>query len=128
MYVLFWECLWILRTSKQAGLNSFTLTPKQWIEQTNAVGLISKQGRYGGTYAHKEYEIFKKDRDKSYISDFDRKVKILLEKIALAMSMTKITENASEKFTIELLEKQGYQYIYAPVITLISKNSEGKLP
>jgi hypothetical protein len=39
---------------KQAGLNSFTLTPKQWIEQTNAVGLISKRGRYGGTYAHKD--------------------------------------------------------------------------
>jgi hypothetical protein len=38
----------------QAGLNSFTLTPKQWIEQTNAVGLISKLGRYGGTYAHKD--------------------------------------------------------------------------
>lgn len=29
----------------QAGLNSFILTPKQWIERTNAVGLISKQGR-----------------------------------------------------------------------------------
>ncbi len=39
---------------KQAGLNSFTLTPKQWIEKTNAVGLISKRGRYGGTYAHKD--------------------------------------------------------------------------
>ena len=39
---------------KQAGLNSFTLTPKQWIEQTNAIGLISKAGRYGGTYAHKD--------------------------------------------------------------------------
>ena len=39
---------------KQAGLNSFTLTPKQWIEQTNTVGLISKRGRYGGTYAHKD--------------------------------------------------------------------------
>lgn len=37
---------------KQAGLNSFTLTAKQWIEATNAVGLISKSGRYGGTYAH----------------------------------------------------------------------------
>ncbi len=39
---------------KQAGLNSFTLTPKQWIEQTDAVGIISKRGRYGGTYAHKD--------------------------------------------------------------------------
>lgn len=39
---------------KLAGLNSFTLTPSQWIEKTNAVGLISKPGRYGGTYAHKD--------------------------------------------------------------------------
>ncbi len=39
---------------KQAGLNSFTLTPKQWIEKTGAVGIISRSGRYGGTYAHKD--------------------------------------------------------------------------
>lgn len=37
---------------KQAGLNSFTLTPKQWIERTAATGIVSKAGRYGGTYAH----------------------------------------------------------------------------
>jgi hypothetical protein len=39
---------------KQAGLNSFVLTAKRWIEATRAVGLISKSGRYGGTYAHKD--------------------------------------------------------------------------
>ena len=39
---------------KQAGLNSFTLTPKQWIEQTGAIGLISKVGRHGGTFAQKD--------------------------------------------------------------------------
>jgi len=38
----------------QAGLNSFTLTPKLWVEKTAAVGLVSKAGRYGGTYAHKD--------------------------------------------------------------------------
>ena len=38
----------------QTGLNSFTLTPKQWIEKTGAIGIISKAGRYGGTYAHKD--------------------------------------------------------------------------
>ncbi len=38
----------------EAGLNSFALTPKQWIEKTGAVGIISKAGRYGGTYAHKD--------------------------------------------------------------------------
>ncbi len=39
---------------KQAGLNSFVLTPKRWIETTNAIGIISKSGRYGGTFAHKD--------------------------------------------------------------------------
>jgi len=38
----------------QAGLNSFTLTPRQWIDATKAIGIISKPGRYGGTYAHKD--------------------------------------------------------------------------
>jgi hypothetical protein len=38
----------------QSGLNSFALTPKQWIEKTGAIGIISKAGRYGGTYAHKD--------------------------------------------------------------------------
>ena len=38
----------------QAGLNSFTLSPKQWIEKTGAAGIIAKPGRYGGTYAHKD--------------------------------------------------------------------------
>jgi len=37
-----------------AGSNSFSLTPKRWIESTNAIGIISKTGRYGGTYAHKD--------------------------------------------------------------------------
>lgn len=37
-----------------AGLNSFVLTPKQWIEKTNAIGITSKSGRYGGTFAHKD--------------------------------------------------------------------------
>ncbi|MGV8172426.1 MAG: KilA-N domain-containing protein [Candidatus Woesearchaeota archaeon] len=38
----------------QAGLNSFVLTAKQWIEKTHAIGLISRSGRYGGTFAHKD--------------------------------------------------------------------------
>ena len=36
---------------KEAGLNAFTLSPTRWIEATNAIGLVSKSGRYGGTYA-----------------------------------------------------------------------------
>lgn len=37
-----------------AGSNSFVLSVKQWIEQTGAVGITAKAGRYGGTYAHKD--------------------------------------------------------------------------
>jgi hypothetical protein len=38
-----------------AGSNSFSLTPKKWIKDTNAIGIISKKGRYGGgTFAHKD--------------------------------------------------------------------------
>lgn len=39
---------------RQAGLNAFTLSPKKWIYATNAIGIIAKSGRYGGTYAHKD--------------------------------------------------------------------------
>ncbi len=42
------------RFRNQAGLNSFNLTPRKWIESTSAIGIISKSGRYGGTYAHKD--------------------------------------------------------------------------
>ena len=38
----------------QAGLNSYKLSVKEWVEKTNAIGITSKTGRYGGTYAHKD--------------------------------------------------------------------------
>jgi len=42
------------RFRKEAGLNAFTLSPQKWIESTSAIGIISKSGRYGGTFAHKD--------------------------------------------------------------------------
>jgi hypothetical protein len=38
----------------QAGLNNYRLSAKEWMEKTKAIGIISKAGRYGGTYAHKD--------------------------------------------------------------------------
>ena len=38
----------------QAGANAFTMSPKKWIEATDAIGIVSKAGRYGGTYAHSD--------------------------------------------------------------------------
>jgi hypothetical protein len=42
------------RFKSQAGLNSFALSPKKWVDATNAIGLFAKSGRGGGTYAHKD--------------------------------------------------------------------------
>lgn len=39
---------------KEAGSNAFTLSPQRWIEKTNAIGIISKSGRYGGTFAYSD--------------------------------------------------------------------------
>ena len=38
----------------EAGSNAFTLSPSKWIESTNATGIVSKQGKNGGTFAHKD--------------------------------------------------------------------------
>lgn len=42
------------RFRNEAGNNYFVLSPQRWIESTNAIGIISKSGRYGGTFAHKD--------------------------------------------------------------------------
>ena len=39
---------------KDAGLNAFTLSPQKWINTTGAIGIVSRSGRYGGTFAHKD--------------------------------------------------------------------------
>ena len=61
-YLAIWESMhnsnfnygeFAIITSK-VGLNSYKLSAKEWSEKTNAIGLIAKAGRYGGTYAHKD--------------------------------------------------------------------------
>ena len=39
---------------KEAGLHAFTMSPSKWIESVNAIGIATKAGRYGGTYAHSD--------------------------------------------------------------------------
>jgi len=61
----------------QAGLNSFRLSTKEWTEKTNAIGIVSKTGRYGGSYAHKdiafEFAMWISPEFKVYlISEFER--------------------------------------------------------
>lgn len=42
------------RFRKEAGYNAFTLSPQKWINNTNAIGIVSKPGRYGGTFAYSD--------------------------------------------------------------------------
>lgn len=82
----------------EAGLPTFVLSAKQWIEKTQAIGIVAKSGRYGGTYAHrdiafefgtaisptfklyliKEYQRFKKIESNQYNLEWD--VKRILSK------------------------------------------------
>ena len=58
----FWEqlsnpkfnCIEFEAIKASAGTNRFILTAKEWCSITGAIGIISKAGRYGGTYAHKD--------------------------------------------------------------------------
>ena len=48
------NCIEFDAIKSASGTNRFILTAKEWIERTGAIGIISKAGRYGGTYAHKD--------------------------------------------------------------------------
>ena len=51
----------------QAGLNRFILSVKQWIEKTNAIGIIAKAGCYGGTYAHQQMRVLQENINRKYL-------------------------------------------------------------
>ncbi len=119
---------------KQAGLNSFTLTAKQWIGKTNAIGLVSKSGRYGGTFAHKdiafEFATWISVELKLYlIKEFqrlkeDENVRLRLE-WNLQRTLAKInyrihTDAIKEKIIPAELTKEQIQMVYASEADLLN--------
>ena len=54
MYNTDFNCTEFGTIKNAAGSNNFVLSVKTWIERTNAIGIYSKAGRYGGTYAHRD--------------------------------------------------------------------------
>lgn len=76
------------RFKAESGDNAFTLTPQQWIKATDAIGIISKSGRYGGTYAHTdiafEFASWISPEFKLYIiKDYQRLKKDEAERLAI---------------------------------------------
>ncbi|ERM81118.1 DNA-binding protein [Rhodonellum psychrophilum GCM71 = DSM 17998] len=111
----------------QAGSNSFSMTPKRWIEQTNAIGIFSKTGRYGGTFAHRdiafefaswisaEFKLYlvvefqrlkKEEEDPGKLTwNFQR----MLSKVNYAIH----TDAVKEKLIPQILNPHQIKYVYA---------------
>lgn len=112
----------------ESGANSFVLSPQKWIKSTNAIGIISKSGRYGGgTYAHKdiafefaswlspEFKLYvikdyqRLKQDESYRLSLDWNVKRILSKANYRIHTDAIKEN----LILPELPKQQQGFIYA---------------
>lgn len=123
---------------KIAGLNSFTLTPKQWIEKTKAVGIISKAGRYGGTYAHKdiafEFASWISVEFKLYlIKEFQRLKKTEQEQLGwdIKRNLAKInyrihTDAIKENLIPKNLQKNQISFIYSNEADVLNMALFGK--
>ncbi|MCL2687598.1 MAG: KilA-N domain-containing protein, partial [Methanobrevibacter sp.] len=117
---------------KQVGLNYFTLSPKKWIEKTNAVGLIAKSGRYGGTYGHKdiafkfanwisvEFELY-------IVKEFQRlkENELKSKEWNLKRTLSKInysihTDAIKDKLIPQFVTKKQSQFVYANEADLLN--------
>ena len=111
----------------QAGSNSFSLTPKRWIEATNAIGIISKTGKYGGTFAHRdiafEFATWISAEFKFYfIKEFQRlkadendrlKLEWNLQRTLAKVNYRIHTDAIKEKLIPPTLSKEKINFVYA---------------
>lgn len=110
----------------EAGANAFTLSPQKWIDATNAIGIISRSGRYGGTYAHKdiafEFASWVSPEFKLYIiKDYQRLKSDEAHRLALDWNIKRLLSKANYKLHTEAIkqnlippeitaDKQGFIY------------------
>ena len=111
---------------KEAGTNAFTLSPQRWIENTNAIGIISKSGRGGGTFAHPdiamEFASWISAEFKLYlIQDYKRLKSDENSKLSLKWNLNreiskinyKIHTDAIKEYLLEDLTNEQLSYKYA---------------
>ncbi len=125
----------------QAGLNSFNLTPKKWIEATRAIGIVSKAGRYGGgTFAHKdlafEFGSWLSPEFKLYlIKEFQRLKEDENDRLKLSWNLQRTlakvnykihTDAIKENLIPLLLNKEKINFIYADEADLLNVALFGK--
>lgn len=124
-----------------SGANAFVLSPQKWIKRTNAIGIISKSGRYGGgTYAHKdiafefaswlspEFKLYvirdyqRLKQDESYRLSLDWNVKRILTKANYRIH----TDAVKENLIPPALSKQQQGFVYADEADLLNVALFGK--
>ena len=111
---------------KEAGTNAFTLSPQRWIENTNAIGIISRSGRGGGTFAHPdiamEFASWISAEFKLYlIQDYKRLKSDENSKLSLDWNLNreiskinyKIHTDAIKEYLLEDLTNEQLSYKYA---------------
>ena len=111
---------------KEAGTNAFTLSPQRWIENTNAIGIVSKSGRGGGTFAHPdiamEFASWISAEFKLYlIQDYKRLKSDENSKISLGWNLNreiskinyKIHTDAIKEYLLKALTNEQLSYKYA---------------
>lgn len=119
---------------KQAGLHTFTMSVNNWIEKTNAIGLISKAGRNGGTYAHKdiafefcsaispvfklylikEYQLLKRNENDRLISDW--RVKRILSKVNYSLH----TDAVRDFIVPQIIDSNKIKFAYTSEADLLN--------
>ena len=110
----------------KAGYNSFTLSPKKWVEKTKAIGIISKGGRYGGAFAHTdiafEFASWISAEFKMYvIQDYKRLKSDKNSKLSLGWNLNreiskinyKIHTDAIKEYLLQDLTNEQLSYKYA---------------
>lgn len=123
-----------------AGSNAFVLSPQKWITTTNAIGIVSSSGRYGGTFAHKdiafefaswispEFKLYiiqdyqRLKSDESYQSAYDWSVKRILSKANYRIHTDAIKENLIPPN----ITKKQEGFIYADEADLLNVALFGK--
>ena len=111
---------------KEAGTNAFTLSPQRWIENTNAIGIVSKSGRGGGTFAHPdiamEFASWISAEFKLYlIQDYKRLKSDENSKLSLGWNLNreiskinyKIHTDAIKEYPLKDLTSEQLSYQYA---------------
>lgn len=116
-----------------SGTNAFVLTPQRWIAETNAIGITSKAGRYGGTYAHSdiafefaswispEFKLYiiqdyqRLKQEEAYRNQLDWKVNRYISKLNYTIQTDAIKENI-----VPTLQPSQISYAYSSEADLVN--------